>query len=65
MATARSADPEAVALMAEIAERGGVQDDDNPLGNYLLELWRSRRPWMPRPESSKCSRLSLPSTANS
>ena len=39
MAPARSTDPEAVALMAEVAERGGVQDDYNPLGNYLLELW--------------------------
>jgi hypothetical protein len=40
MATARSTDPEAVALTAELAGRGNVQDDYNPLGNYLLELWQ-------------------------
>src|SRR4051794_15503808 len=39
MATSRSADPEAVTLMAELAERGDVQDDYNPIGNYLLQLW--------------------------
>jgi len=39
MATSRSTDAEAIALMAELAERGSVQDHYNPLGNYLLELW--------------------------
>src|SRR5262245_3843901 len=39
MATARCVEPEAVALMAELAERGDVQDHYNPLGNYRLELW--------------------------
>jgi hypothetical protein len=43
MATARSTDPEAVALMAELAGRGGVKDDYNPLGNHLLELWDADR----------------------
>jgi hypothetical protein len=37
--TARSTDPEAISLMAELAARGDVQDHYNPLGNYLLELW--------------------------
>src|SRR5262249_56603788 len=39
MTLVRCVDPEAVALMAEIAERGDVMGDYNPFGNFLLELW--------------------------
>jgi hypothetical protein len=39
MALVRCTDPEAVALMAEIAERSDVIVDDIPFGNFILELW--------------------------